>query len=237
MRGGLKLTHSESERWRWFALGFGKDVADRHHLLWTLGAYGSPSLVERRFGSDRDAILGARRLLYTTYGQLGLGQQVSVAGLLLEASTTMVIWSRLAERFGVALPCPYTSPRTIRLVTGIPWKIRLAEPKHLVRALLRREGVPESLIARPKLSFGFPYRHWAVRGALLQPLVDMAGTMFEPELLRSFQTEQWGEAMILWNAVGLYLWRSLIVEGADPDALVEEVLARHRARVGAGRAG
>lgn len=224
---GARLPSTQDERVGWFGLGFGNDLDD-HHLLWTLGAYGDRDLVKSRFGCDDASILESYRLLVEPYRDLDLLQRVSIVSLLCEGATTMSLWGKLAESQGLPLHHPFTAPRIVDTAFRLPWSVRLAEPKHFVRALLRRHGVPESLIDRPKKSFGFPPRHWAPAGSLFQPLVDMASDTFDARVLGSLQTVREDRAMILWNLLGLFLWKQIVIEGTSTDALTEEILARRR---------
>ena len=92
--------------------------------------------------------------------------------------------------------------------------------------MLRESGIPEDLVTRPKLSFGFPCRYWALPGTLFQPIVDMAGKMFGKSVLRSLQTGDSDRAMLLWNLLNLYLWRELFIENSSPESLIVEILER-----------
>lgn len=110
----------------------------------------------------------------------------------------------------------------------IPWEVKLREPKRLVRAALRNLGIPETLIVRPKLSFGFPQRFWAPKGALFQPVVDMAMHVHEPRVLELLQTEEGGASMVLWCLLNQFLWTQLFEAGRSVEDLSGEILDRRR---------
>jgi hypothetical protein len=94
--------------------------------------------------------------------------------------------------------------------------------------ILRSNGFPESFIVRPKRSFGFPAKFWALPGTLFQPLVDMASEMHGRSLLEKLQREDTSHAMLLWNLLNLYLFQKLIIDRADPQAISNELIDRHR---------
>ena len=113
-------------------------------------------------------------------------------------------------------------------VTSIGWPQKLKEPKYLIREILRDAGLPENIISRPKLSFEFPYKYWALRNSLFQPIVDMAGEMYDPNMLRALQSARPGTAMLLWNLINLYIWNKLHIDGADASDFSRELIDRHR---------
>jgi asparagine synthase (glutamine-hydrolysing) len=230
LRLALRLTRGHPDRVAWFGLRFqGPPRNEDPHLLWTLGEFGDPRLVRERFRATLAEIHGQRAAILAPYMHLPLLQKLSVFGLLTEADATLCVWSRLAAAHGIALLAPYTRPAAIDAVLRIPWQLRCREPKAPVRALLRRHGVPDSLIDRPKLGFGLPYRHWATPGGLFDGLVALAEVDHDPGLLRSLQGTHPDRAMVLWGALQLWLWRKLVLEGADGRALADELVARDAA--------
>ena len=121
--------------------------------------------------------------------------------------------ARHATRSGVYLACPYTSPSVLAAMMTVPWDVKLREEKHLVRAALRQLGVPETFVARPKLSLGFPARFWAPKRALFQPIVDMATRVYDAGVLESLQREEGGASMVLWCLLNQFLWVQLFEVG------------------------
>jgi len=215
-------------RWRFFAHDFGPDLNRNNHILWTLGQYGSAEVVKQRFGCNDEAITTTHRSLMQDYSSENLLKQVTIQSLLCEGFVTMCIWGKLAESCALALHYPFTAPELVDYITSVPWEMKLKEPKYFVRALLRSEGTPESFITRPKMSFGFPYRYWALPDTMFQPVVDMAASAFDRDWLRSLQTLEAGRAMVLWNILSLYLWRRMFIEGASHESLTQEILDRYR---------
>ena len=222
----------KDDRVRRLALDYGDDLQCDHHVLWTLGRYGDADFVRTHFGFDNAAILESHKELMRRYPDRGMLDRVTMLSLLCEGAVSMYIWSKLAESQGIVIHYPFTATATVDYVTSLPWGEKLRESKFCIRSLLRRCHVPETLITRPKLSFGFPYRHWALPGGMFQPILDLAQEMFDPALLRSLQSEEPGRAMLLWNLINLYLWRKLMISNVSPDDLSLEILSRRRALIG-----
>ena len=210
---------------------YDRQLSSVHHYLWLLGRYGDRNVVRRILSCDDAAILGERPWLLDAYRDRPLLDQVTILALLSEAHPTISIWTKLAEEAGVYLACPYTTPSVLTAVTTVPWKVKLQEKKHLVRAALRRLGVPEALIVRRKQSFGFPPRCWAPKGALFQPIVDMAAREHGAGVLESLQREERGASMVLWCLLNQFLWMQLFEVGRSVEDLSGEILDRRRAAV------
>jgi asparagine synthetase B (glutamine-hydrolysing) len=189
----------KNERLDYFAHDFGERFGNDNHILWTLGRYGDPEIVRQYFKSSRKDIYKSRMNLMQNYPDLGLMDKITALSLIGEGFETMTIWSKLAEKHQMEIVYPYDHPGVIGHAMEIPWAIKLREEKHIIRSLLRKYNFPEEFIMRPKLSFGFPVKFWAPKGALFQPLVDMAAEMFEPSFLQSLQSEETPKAMVLWN--------------------------------------
>ena len=203
-------------------------LSSANHFLWLLGRYGDRDLVRLILSCDDTAFLGERPLLLDACRERPLLDQVTALALLSEGHATISIWGKLAEASGVYLACPFTSPSVLAASMTVPWEVKLREKKHLVRAALRQLGVSEALIARPKLSFGFPVRFWAPKGALFQPVVDMATQIHDARVLESLQREEKGASMVLWCLLNQFLWTQLFELGRSVEDLSGEILDRRR---------
>jgi len=227
-RWGFELLRIQSHRWRYFTRYFGTNLKNHRHLLWDFGQYTSPQLVNSLFGSNLVSIYESRANLIRSYGSCGLLDRISLLSFLGDGHTTLSVWSKLAESQGFPIYYPFTEPELMEYLFSLPWSLKLCEPKHLVRGLLRNGGFDETLIDRPKMSFGFPPSFWALPGTLFQPLVDMAAERYDRSLLESLQSLDQSRAMLLWNLLVLYLLEKLVVDDYPADQLVEEVVDRHR---------
>lgn len=207
---------------------YDRQLSSAHHFLWLLGRFGDRGIVQRILSCDDVALLGERPWLLEAYHDRPLLDQVTALALLSEGHATISIWGKLAEASGVYLACPYTSPSVLAAVMTVPWDIKLQEKKHLVRAALRQLGIPETLVMRPKLSFGFPARFWAPKGALFQPIIDMAMQVHNARVLESLQREEGGASMVLWCLLNQFLWMQLFEVGRSVEDLSGEILDRRR---------
>lgn len=203
-------------------------LSSAHHFLWILARPGDRGIVQQLLSCDDAAILGERPLLLEAYCDRPLLDLVTAVGLLSDVHATIAIWGKLAEASGIYLACPYTSPSVLEASMTVPWEVKLQEKKHLVRAALRQLGVPEALITRRKLSFGFPVRCWAPKGALFQPIVDMATQVHNARVLESLQREEEGASMVLWCLLNQFLWAQLFEVGRSVEDLSGEILDRRR---------
>jgi asparagine synthase (glutamine-hydrolysing) len=215
-----------------FTRRYDRQLSSVHHFLWLLAQRGDRNIIQRLLSCDDAAFFGERPRLLNVYCDRPLLDQVTAVGLLSDVHATITIWGKLAEAAGVYLACPYTSPSVLAAAMTVPWDVKLQEKKHLVRAALRQLGVSEALIARPKLSFGFPARFWAPKGALFQPIVDMATRVHGADVLESLQREEAGASMVLWCLLNQYLWMQLFEVGRSVEDLSGEILERHRTAMG-----
>jgi asparagine synthase (glutamine-hydrolysing) len=206
----------------------GDEQSQSGHFLLSVGAYAHPELITAALGCKLEDVIGPRRGFLAVYGTESVGNKLSILSMILVASfMTRGIWSKLSEASGLRQVFPFASTELANYVSGLPWSTRGGTGKSTLRALLQRHGVPDSLINRPKLGFGFPYRFWALPNTLFQPLVDMAGEMFDPKLLTSLQINDRSRANLLWNLLNVYLWRKIFEQQVSADDLAEEVLRRH----------
>jgi asparagine synthetase B (glutamine-hydrolysing) len=218
----------QNDRYEYFAHDFGRNIFGNRHILWTLGRYGELEIVKGYFHKSEDAIYKSRMDLMYFYSRMPLLEKITFLSLLGEGFETMTIWSKLAEGNRLKIAYPYVYPGLIQFILQVPWNMKLREDKLIVRSLLRWHEIPGEFVARPKLSFGFPVKFWAPKGALFQPLVDMAAEMFAPDFLRSLQCEDMPKAMVLWNLLNLYLWHKMFIGDARPEDLCAEILDRRR---------
>ena len=217
-------------RFDMFTRRFDPNELVNDHVLWSLGQYTAATVVKDYFGMSVDAITVNRKIVMDAYTGRDLLDQISILGLLGDCSKTMRIWSKLAESIGCMLHFPFPDRDLIGHVLSVPWEEKLREPKHLIRQMLRELDVADFIINRPKRSFGFPPKYWALPNALLQPAVDMAAEYFGADLLAQLQVDDSDRAMALWTAINIYLVKRLLIDGADPDTVSEELIDRHMSR-------
>jgi asparagine synthase (glutamine-hydrolysing) len=206
------------------AQDFSADSSNPHSYLWAMREFSSMETVCTTMKTDRHGVMRSREELLTEHSNLAFPDLVPM----IDAATSSIYsWSMLSESCGARFGSPFASIELSNYLMALPWNVQYRKGKHYLKALLRQHGVPESLINRPKLGFGFPVQYWALPDTLFQPLVDMAGEMFDARLLASLQVSDRSRANLLWNLLNVYLWKKIFEQGADPDDLASELLRRH----------
>jgi asparagine synthetase B (glutamine-hydrolysing) len=217
-----------NERLRYLLQDHSHDHADDAHFLWTVVSFGDIDWVRAHFGRGLGPIVEGRRKFLDHYKDWSVLDRLTLLQYTSEVDETMKIWGKLAEHSGRVMIYPFSNPDLIFALFNIGWKLKGREPKYLLRKLAARLGVPDQIINRPKRGFGFPARFWAPPGALFQPLIDMAGEMFDPRLLRSLQVEDPGRAMVLWGFLNIYLWHKTLIQNVPAVDIREEIAARRK---------
>ncbi len=228
VQAAARLMNRIDPRFEFLTYDYRHEDTSDYHILWTLGLFGDIDFITRFFSCSRRDIFASRQELMASYLDYDIMDKVTILSLLGGMSTTMPLWAHLADSAGLSLVYPYTTPRLMTYINAVPWSVKGKEAKAVIKHILRTRGVPEHIISRPKLSFGFPTRYWALPGTFFQPLVDMAATMFEAPVLRSLQQEEVSKAMILWNMINYFLWHALFVEGTAAEDIKREINERYR---------
>jgi len=226
----LSLPSPIRDRFRYYSYNHSDDHSDMQHFIWGLGAYGDIEWVKDRYGVNLARIVENRRRFLDNYMGWPILDKITILSFCGEADETMKIWGKLAEHHGKIMIYPFSFPALISFAFGVTWEIKAREPKYLLKNVARSVHIPEEIINRRKKSFGFPIAYWALPGTLFQPLVEMAGEMFEPAELQSLQTMELPKAMILWGMLNLYIWQKMFVDDIEPAEIKREVLERHRSQ-------
>ena len=221
-----RLMRRLDPRLDFFCHSFGDNMERDDHILWTMGLFGDVDLVTRSLVGTKRDILQSRRDLMARCAGYDIKDKVTILALAGSISTTVPVWAHLADSAGFVLATPFTIPTLTSYISSVPWNVKANDVKAVIKADLEKRGIPHRLINRPKLSFGFPIKYWALPNALFQPLTDMAEDMFDGHLLRSLQVEETGRAMILWGIINYYLWHKMFIEDETPEALKREIRER-----------
>ena len=220
----------DNYRLQMLSKAFDDNMSGRKHYLWMAGQYADIDLVQSHFNCSEEDVVDTRRSLLKNYDCNSLLDLVSAVYFICQSSSTMSTWGKLAESRGSALHFPFGRPELITYLMSLPWDLKVKEKKYLIRRLLRHNSIPEEMISRPKRSFGFPPGFWAVKDSLFQPLVDMAGSMYDKKLLESLQVTRTPTAMLLWNMLNYYIWKRLFIDDIKPDEISSELIDRHSAQ-------
>ncbi len=213
-------------RFDFFTHSFGRNTTVPDHIIWTSGLYGNYKQISTVLGCKQEDILRDRYRVMEQFADRDLLDQVSLVSFYWDVSTTLTLWSQIAAHSGIELAYPFMLPKLAQFVSSISWDIKAIELKSIIKRILRNHKVPEAYITRPKLSFGFPTKYWALPNTLFQPLVDMASKDMDARFLRSLQSKDMTKAMLLWNMLNLFLWTKLHIEGVAPKDLQREIISR-----------
>lgn len=218
------------KRFKYYSLDHTDYHRSMNHFIWYLGAYGDAGWVARKFGVGMENIVGNRMNFLDNFSSWSIMDKITILSFCGSVDEDMKIWGRLAEESGKKVIYPFTVPGLIRFAFSLSWDVKAEEPKFLLKRVAHKMGIPGEIINRQKRSFGFPIAFWALPGTLFQPLVEMAGEMFEKKELGSLQTMESPKAMILWGMLNLYIWHKIFVDNIDAAEIKREVLERHRFR-------
>ncbi len=226
IRGICNIIGQFDSRFRFFSYNFTNNYDDSTHILWTISLFGDRRKITELMDCAPEDIITSRRTLLQQYSKHSLMNQVTILSMMSDIGTTLPLWGRLAAANGIQLVYPYMVPQLIDYITSVPWKVKSLDLKIVIKELLRKYHVPEQLINRPKLSFGFPICFWALPGTMFQPLVDIAGELYDRSFLQSLQKNEMGKAMLLWNMINLHLWKKIFVDNISPADIKEEITDR-----------
>ena len=148
---------------------------------------------------------------------------VSLLDFIGDVSVTQSIWSKMGEAAGKWVHYPFNDPAVLDAAFETPWDVKVAEPKGLLRGVARRVGVPEFIVTRPKANFNATPKGWAVRGAVLEPLLPLAAKVFSKKDLRRTQSAKWPKAYTFWNMVNYAVWKRIVIDGEPAEALLAEL--------------
>ncbi|MBN2885125.1 MAG: asparagine synthase [Chromatiaceae bacterium] len=192
------------------------------HALYRLGAYGSKAWVRQYFGvTDRDIVMS--RVAFTSgLDGYSINDMMSLLDFSGEIVTTQAIWSKLAEHQGKRLHYLFTHERLIQLAFELDWNTKLERPKYVLRKIAERIGVPDSIVNRPKASFGISASRWGGRNGIFQPLLPLIEGAVEADLVRSLDGTEGEDAMLLWNVLNYALWKRLCIGGESLDDVLLE---------------
>lgn len=210
-----------------------RSITDIRHLAlpitdplsgaWGVGAYGDFDWVRAHYGASREDVISFRRSLLQPFLDRPF-HDVFVIYYLNFSGTGAEVWSKLAEGQRKILCCPFQSKDLLDAAFSIPWDTKLKSSKYIVRRVGRTLGVPESVLARPKQSFGIVTNRWAEQGGPLEPLIAIAAKVVDIKQLRMLQGTSPTRAMTLWNLLNYAVLVRLLVMGESKQSLLDELV-------------
>ena len=197
---------------------------DVGHFLWTLGRYGSVEWVQEHFGVSAKDIMANRYKAIESYQSRSLLDMISIYSYLSDGSATQAIWSKLGEANGKILVYPYSHLDLMEHTFSVPWRIKLEQPKNILREVGRYLSIPEYILTRPKKGFAIHHKKWAGENSVFEPLVPLAAKAFDEKIIRSMQsTQSHKKAMTFWNILNYAIWKRLCIDDEPLEALKDEL--------------
>lgn len=238
----------------WSRMNWSLDLTAPHHAIGLLGAVGDKRWVKKYYRVDDYEILENRLKAIVHFDPSSILDALSILDFIGDVDLTQIVWGQIAAAHGRRTHYTFNSEGLIRAASNTPWDEKLTEPKRLGREVARRLGtlvgaasknpsgeqkrlgrsvarqlgVPQSILARPKLSFGVPAARWAGREGVIEPILKVAAPVVDIEFIRTFQTSDEQTAMIFWGWVNYAIWKRLVINGEDREVLHAELDAAIR---------
>ena len=205
---------------RW---GKGTALDDPRHILWRLGAAGDERWVMRRFGATRGQLFTSRAAALAPFADRHVLDALSLMDFLSDVSVTQSIWSKMGEASRKVVYYPFNAPALLDRAFEAPWRVKLAEPKGVLRDVARRMGLPDFIITRRKANFNSDPSRWALPGGVLEPLVPLAADVFGEDEVRRMQSPRSRGAYTFWTMLNYAVWKRLFIDGQSVPALLSEL--------------
>jgi hypothetical protein len=202
--------------------GPGVPLSDPRHLLWALGNAGDEKWTRRRFGASRAQVISNRLATIQPYADRNILDALSLLDFLGDVTVTQSIWSKFGESARKVVYYPFNARPVLDRAFETPWRLKNIEPKGVLRDVARRVGLPEFIITRKKANFNSNPDRWAVPGAVLEPLVPLAASVFGEEEVRRMQAPTWRGAYTFWTMLNYAVWKRLFIDGQSVASLLAE---------------
>ena len=192
------------------------------HLLWAARRFGNEEWVCRHFGVKPENVIAERYAVLRRFADRSLYDlwAIYVTG---EVAATLSIFSKLAERSGKVVYAPFLVPELMELAWLAPWPVKLEAPKNIVRRMARQLGIPESIVTRPKSSFGVSPERWAHRHGIFEAFVPLVQTVFGAAEVGAMLVPDHDRAFTFWSMLNYAIWRSVVIEGETVEHLLDRV--------------
>ncbi len=193
------------------------------HALWMMGEVGEKSWVKEYYRVSEEEIVRNRLDAVSHFEPGNVLDAFSILDFVSDVDLTQVVWGNIAAAHGRRVHYSFNSPGLIGAASNTSWGEKLSEQKRLGRAVAARLGVPQSILSRPKLSFGIPSARWAGPGGVIEPILKVASSVVDVDLLRPFQGSDEKKAMIYWCWINYAIWKRLLINGESSKVLHAEL--------------
>lgn len=185
-------------------------------------SWGNEELVCRYFNTTRSDIIRNRADVISTWSGHSVYDIMSMVVSLGDEAAHQQILSKSAETVGKIVYYPFSRREVLDYAYSIPWKIKIARPKNVLRRVAQKLEVPEFIIKRRKSGFGLRRIDWAQEGNIFEPLVRLAFGVFGEREVRSIQDRDPVKAMTFWNMLNYAIWKRLCVNNEPLEVLIDE---------------
>jgi len=189
-----------------------------------MGEFADKDWVKSEFGVSDEQLIEGRR---AAIGQFSLNHVLdafTVLDFVSDVAYVQDIWGKLGDARGRWVQYPFNSPELIRVANHTPWEEKMAQQKLLLRRAGQMAGVPDSILFRPKRTFGISARRWAMPGGILESLYRLASPTVDPLVLRRFLVSDERRAMTGWTLANYAIWKRIVINGESAQSLREELV-------------
>jgi len=209
--------------YEWSKRDWSLNMGKPNHAIWMLGQVGEKTWVKEHYRVDDGEIVQNRLAAIGHFNPESVLDAFSVLDFVSDVDMTQVVWGQIAAAHGRRTHYSFNSPGLISAAVNTSWEEKLSEQKRLGRAAAERLGVPQSILARPKLSFGIPSGRWAGPRGVIEPILKVVSPVVDVELLRQFQGSDEKKAMIYWCWINYAIWKRLLINGESSQTLHAEL--------------
>ena len=207
-------------------------ISNAKNPIWSINNFGSRKWTMQHFGVKDWDMTGARyEAIKSLEGRPIYDVMASMK--LVGISFTQNLWDKLNVAHNQILYTPFADMDLMNFAFSIPAEIKLKNfsdnPKDILRHIARRLGIPESIITRPKSSFGVRAELWVQKGGVFEPLIPLAAKVFDERKIRETQSTDVQKSMIFWNILNYSIWKRLCINNEPLEALLDELSETTRA--------
>ncbi len=189
------------------------DFGNVNHGLWLMGEFADKDWVKSTFNVDDEALLAGRRAAIGQFSINNVLDAFTVLDFVSDVAYMQDVWGKLGEFRGRWISFPFNSPELIRVANHTPWGEKMSQHKRLLRRAGQMAGVPDSILFRPKRTFGISARRWAAPGGVLESLFRVTAPVVEIDVLRRFLGADERRAMTGWTLVNYAIWKRIVING------------------------
>ena len=194
---------------------------DPNNFLWQMSMLGDKEWTERKFKFSLEEIVSERKNRLEPFLKNPMSDLVSLSNLF--GYESLSVLSKIGEKYNRTVLYPYLDDALVNYSFQLSWNFKLQEPKHALRQVARKIGVPDFIITRPKKGFGTKAEYWALPGKIFEPIVTLGRNVFSPEEFRSMQSTNSKKRATYWFMMNYAIWKEIFINGTEPDKLKKEL--------------